>query len=692
MRFLLNGISIAGAIKNALTAVCIFIDEAVYKAAALLLRAFYEIIQIGAKIGLDGEIIHSILQRLMVLAAIYALFRVAVMLITFIIDPSKIKDGQNTGMKIVKNVLIAVILLVTSSFMFEQLAVFETRVLVGYQTEDGSTTPGLIPMIIYGRENVNSQSFGSEVEARSFTNKIWTLFFTPIIKCAEGSTQRYCVEYSSVIKGEKDIDALSDYTAYFNFTPIIPFFAGCVLCYYFFTAVFELVGRIFRLLVLQIVYPIPVILSIDPTQKSDRIKTFFTTYFGIYAQVFIRVATFQLAFVIMSIILNNLNVLGGVGIILKVIIVIGVLQAAKELPKLIEDAIGTKIAGSGGRSFGSVLSGIVGGTVGAIGGFAAGAAGGQGPLAGLVGSVRGAYQGGQNASKAKSISEAVKGGVGNIKNQYTFGGNMHGAGGTIPYAWGAVENFFGAHARNEKSMKEYDKQISDAEEQFARDSKPLEATINSDRRSDELRNQMANAIDNSFKRGHGSIEDVLANDPELMKMRSEQQKLLDSETYNYTAEEIAEDNRRIQEREEAVRKEYNRQREVFYDQMLNLGDPSALTGEDADIAQYVQDYNQYVNDNGMADRIIQHYSDIDQAARLSSQSQINANVQLDSLRRDLENTKETVENNRKAFKKQSHYVRTEKRNEDPETNSYRKSPGLRGNDDAPKPSDNNSNN
>ena len=54
------------------------------------------------------------------------------------------------------------------------------------------------------------------------------------------------------------------------------------------------------MIVLQIIFPIPVIMSLDPTSKDNKVLKFFTEYFKIYGQVFIRVATIQLGFVVLA--------------------------------------------------------------------------------------------------------------------------------------------------------------------------------------------------------------------------------------------------------------------------------------------------------------------------------------------------------------------------------------------------------
>lgn len=305
---MLDSLLISNWVTNILTEIALFFDSIVYNLARLILTSFYELVEFSSSFNPNSDILGFVIKRLMVLAAIYALFRVVILLINYLIEPSKFADGK-TGIGFLKNTLIAIILLISSGFIFEQLMIFQRYVLVGNESN-----PPLIPTIIYGRDEVESNYTDHETQSRRIVNRIYTLFFRPIDECKLYDPNQFhaslgndwCTAYNEVVSGQKDVDRLQNFAGYFYYTPFIPFFVGLVLVYYFFSFTFELARRMFRLIVLQVIFPIPVIMSIDPTNGSKRISAFFTEYFRIYGQVFMRVATIEFGFVLLALVLQNI--------------------------------------------------------------------------------------------------------------------------------------------------------------------------------------------------------------------------------------------------------------------------------------------------------------------------------------------------------------------------------------------------
>ena len=655
MHFIVNGLSTAGIVADALTSIALFIDNAIFWMAGLVLRAFYVLIELGDKLSANQEVIQSIIRRLMVLAAIYALFRLAIMLINYLIEPAKIQDGQKTGVALIKKVLIAVMLLVSSSFIFTQLADIEKKVLVGYEAEDGSTYNGLIPMIIYGKENT-SVIMKTDIEAKAYVNKIWALFFTPYNKGeCETSSKSYCITYNAVLRGDASIMSLAGVTKYFDYMPIAPLIAGVALMYYFVVAVFALIKRIFKMLVLQVIFPIPVILSIDPTSKNDYIGNFFKAYFELYGEVFIRVATFQLAFVVIALFEGILSD-DSVGAILKIVLIIGAFKGAKEIPDLIDRVIGTKLAKSGAnKSFGSVLSGIVGGGIGLAGGAFLASRGAEGTgfgnrfAAAIAGGAKGAFNGAQNGAKATSISDFFKSGVSNLQNQYKYGGNIKGARGFGAYYRGKAENFFSGKEKDAEALRQYaenkaivndkaadrkkeiDKEhetnlkniqdtqkinreafeaehrsdmygiqsrLNNAKDELTKTNNKLAA--NSER--NQLRSRMTSALDRSFTEKHGSFDNFLANNhdySEMLQKGASQDELL--------------------KKREAVLADYNSRKQNYFDECLTaasvIDDPNYGDAKQYDEAtiKAINEYNEYVKSRGMDDRTVDSYEGLKKA-------------------------------------------------------------------------------
>ncbi len=459
-----NSLSFGGFAIPIIDEICLFIDGIIYKIADMALNTFFDMAKLSGQVIAYSNEIGYIVNRVMLLSALYALFRLAIMLINYLVDPDKIKSFTGNGGSYVKNIVIAVICFVLSPLIFETLGnltnlVIENRV---------------IPKIIYGPDTEKS-TIEDETESKKFVNNVFLLFFQPKNDC-DNYYSDYCEDYNKVkygtdVGGITQISGISTLIGYasstnFDYTPFISGIVGIMLIYYFVSFAVSLAVRIVQLVVLQVISPIPIIMSVDPSQKN-RLQTFATTYLNIYIQVFVRILTVYLAFVVLSLITNSDEIINmtstpmimALPILLTVLLYIGVFQSAKEIPKLIENAIGIKMGQMPGKSFGTVLKGIVGGGLGFVGGAVAGGIGAHATgrtgargafdvLGGVAaGGLSGMYHGGQSFASANGFAGGIPAGIGRtasaIGSSYHLGRNVGQAGGLVGYTQGRVLNRVG---------------------------------------------------------------------------------------------------------------------------------------------------------------------------------------------------------------------------------------------------------
>ena len=140
----------------------------------------------------------------------------------------------------------------------------------------------------------------------------------------------------------------------------------------------DLSVRVVKLGFLQIIAPIPIILSLAPTQKNNTLGNWGRECISTWASLFVRVMV--ISFALSAIITINTDggifsfVTGGTNqfSIVTVFVMIGILLFAKEFPKLLEDILGIK--GAGKMTFNALKklteAPIIGGAVGAGAAFA----------------------------------------------------------------------------------------------------------------------------------------------------------------------------------------------------------------------------------------------------------------------------------------------------------------------------------
>lgn len=588
-KILLNGFSSLGFAIPILYEIFVLIDSWIYALAAFAMQAFFAI----AKLQLSTENINDIsyiTSRIMLLCGVYALFKLSITLINCIIDPNKIEKSGKSGTKIVQRIVIAVVLLASSKFIFDELFAFQNVVI----------DSNVIPKIIYGDANYNDENDGDmALTSKKFVNSVFvTLFENNTAETSPSEAAK--TAKNRVLQGES-ILLLSPYAydAGFHYIPFVTGIVGILLCYYFIAFAFELGTRIIKLFVLQVISPIPIIMSIDPSSKSDKLVNFAKLYGGIYLNVFVRILTVYVAFVALNLVTS---VFDGINWLAKILLIIGVFHAAKELPKLIEDALGIKLGlGDAGKGFGAVLKGTIAGGAGLVGGaIAGGISGGAGGA--LGGAFSGLTTGVTKGAAAKNAVGVIGASTGAIKGGFGMGARVAGAGGLGAFMVGGVENFFGGKGKDAATISKFDEDIKDTDKAINNIKKSMDIS----NKGNDMRNNIENVMNRNYERTHGTLEDMLSNNSDIQSIQERIANAQNDTDRSVAMSELA--NKRNE-----LTNEYNSQKDAYFSSQLNMADPNfnGPIGQDtAELRQLINDYNDYVDKNGLTDRKITDLSSL----------------------------------------------------------------------------------
>lgn len=596
MRWLLRGINFLGFAGNILYELFILIDSIVYSIAAYAIQAFFAIAELDF-VANGFEQISYIIGRIMILCGVFALFKLSFTLINYIIDPGKANKSAETGTKLVKNILIAIVLLVSLNLIFTSLYKFQNSIIKN----------NVIPKIIYGSDNYDSN--GQEMDIKENAKKFANTIFVSLM-LGGNSNENLSTSAKNAVDRVLDgasINLLSPYAtdSGFNYLPFISFIVGVLVCYYFLVFAIELGIRMVKLLVLQILAPIPIIMSIDPTQK-DKLKKFGKLYSGIYLSVFIRIFTVYLAFAAISLIGNVLGNISetssGTSWLVHILLIIAIFKATKELPKLIEDALGMKLGlGDAGKGFGAVLKGTIAGTAGLVGGaIAGGISGGAGGA--LGGAFSGLTTGVTKGAAAKNAVGVIGASTGAIKGGFGMGARVAGAGGLGAFMVGGVENFFGGKGRDAATISKFDEEIKDTDKAINNIKKNMDIS----NKGNDMRNNIENVMNRNYERTHGTLEDMLSNNSDIQNIQERIANAQNDTDRSVAMSELA------NKRNELTR-EYNSQKDAYFSSQLNMADSNfnGPIGQDtAELRQLINDYNDYVDKNGLTDRKITDLSSL----------------------------------------------------------------------------------
>lgn len=645
MRWLLRGINFLGFAGNILYELFILIDSIVYSIAAYAIQAFFAIAELDF-VANGFEQISYILGRIMILCGVFALFKLSFTLINYIIDPGKANKSAETGTKLVKNILIAIVLLVSLNLIFTSLYKFQNSIIKN----------NVIPKIIYGADNYDSN--GQEMDIKENAKKFANTIFVSLM-LGGNSNENLSIPAKNAVDRVLDgasINLLSPYAtdSGFNYLPFISFIVGVLVCYYFLVFAIELGIRMVKLLVLQILAPIPIIMSIDPTQK-DKLKKFGKLYSGIYLSVFIRIFTVYLAFAAISLIGNILGNISetssGTSWLVHILLIIAIFKATKELPKLIEDALGMKLGlGDAGKGFGAILKGTVAGTAGLVGGaIAGGITGGAGGA--LGGAFTGLTTGVTKGAAAKNAVGVIGASTGAIKGGFGMGARVAGAGGLGAFMVGGVENFFGGQGRDKTTLGDFDKQIKNKD----KDIEKIREKMDISNKGNDMRNNIESTLNRNYERTHGTLEDMLSNNSDIQSIQERIANAQNDTDRSVAMSELA--NKRNE-----LTNEYNSQKDAYFSSQLNMADPNfngPVTQDVQELRDMINDYNEYVDKNGLSDRKITDLTSVNTAKHRYELS--NENYENTIKRKEQE--KKNIEKQKSSFEGSDEYKRRNKREE-----------------------------
>ena len=651
MRWLLRGINFLGFAGNILYELFILIDSIVYSIAAYAIQAFFAIAELDF-VANGFEQISYILGRIMILCGVFALFKLSFTLINYIIDPGKANKSAETGTKLVKNILIAIVLLVSLNLIFTSLYKFQNSIIKN----------NVIPKIIYGADNYDSN--GQEMDIKENAKKFANTIFVSLM-LGGNSNENLSIPAKNAVDRVLDgasINLLSPYAtdSGFNYLPFISFIVGVLVCYYFLVFAIELGIRMVKLLVLQILAPIPIIMSIDPTQK-DKLKKFGKLYSGIYLSVFIRIFTVYLAFAAISLIGNILGNISetssGTSWLVHILLIIAIFKATKELPKLIEDALGMKLGlGDAGKGFGAILKGTVAGTAGLGGGaIAGGITGGAGGA--LGGAFTGLTTGVTKGAAAKNAVGVIGASTGAIKGGFGMGARVAGAGGLGAFMVGGVENFFGGQGRDKTTLGDFDKQIKNKD----KDIEKIREKMDISNKGNDMRNNIESTLNRNYERTHGTLEDMLSNNSDIQSIQERIANAQNDTDRSVAMSELA--NKRNE-----LTNEYNSQKDSYFASQLNMANANyngPVTQDVQELRDMINDYNEYVDKNGLSDRKITDLTSVNTAKHRYELS--NENYENTIKRKEQE--KKNIEKQKSSFEGSGEYKRRNNRDSKPQYRS-----------------------
>ena len=387
-------LSDAGFVWKAIRGIFGLLDEIIYSLFGMLIRAYFQL----SEVSFAGPAINALKTRVYIFITIFMIFRVAISLLQAMVNPDVANDKKAGVGTVVSRVAVSLMLLVAVPVLMDNILFGETNGKSHQQI-----IASIVPRLILGG-SANDAMSNSDVQSnigQHIASSAFSAFFTIDEDCGEGEEFKLTnMKVSSIGNHVNDTCEAEHKSKYFkyNYSMGLSTVCGVIMVVIIIGYSLDLVSRMIKLQVLEILAPIPIVAYVDPGKGKDNLfSTWLKTLISTYCEFFIKLASLYFIIFIMVSFIQNKDAMipDEVGLLEKgymiVIVIIGLLLALQQLPQFISTMFGIKYEGMGAG-----LSTLLGGAAGFVTG-------------GLSGALAGASLGAQDGGKSGALGMINKG-------------------------------------------------------------------------------------------------------------------------------------------------------------------------------------------------------------------------------------------------------------------------------------------
>lgn len=354
------------------------LDSIAYTLFSWVMQLIFDIAEVSTSDAFNN-FYGEIQSRIYAVLAIFMLFKVTISMLTYLVNPDSITDKSNGIGKLSTRIIVSLVMLIAFPYAFQFLNRVQPHVLEA------------LPRVILGPQPSSYSDLGSQMENAGQNIAFQTyngVFFNT--NCADKEAQvgvsngNPCFQYENSVQGAVDHlndPADGDNNSYkYDYMPLIGFVVAIVMTLILLGYCVDIAVRVFKLIILQLIAPIPIISYVDPKASKDgAFNKWIKMVISVWADLFIKLGIIYFIMLVISelftsgAILNLTNNLFGDsyfrGGLVTLALIVGLLFFAKDAPKFICDAMGIKM-GENGKLFGGLgkimsAGAIAAGTVGA---------------------------------------------------------------------------------------------------------------------------------------------------------------------------------------------------------------------------------------------------------------------------------------------------------------------------------------
>lgn len=318
------------------------------------------------------EIATNIAHNVYVIIGIFALFRIAVILVNTIINPDKLTDKESGFGNVLGRFVITICLFVVVPFIFDASRTLQSKimdnnyiskVIIGTNLTDDTEGPGKVMKDLAVRALIHPDDRYEKIATKNDDNT-----YSSSGECSaavESWNNDAGIETLTRFIGDYDeVDGENIYC--YSYTPFVTLLVGGFMTYVLLSFAIDIAVRSVELLALEILAPLFIVTFIDPKSGSNgAFKKWTKTCMNTFVSLFIKVGIVCLMLLFMTNLKRLMSANDNNSMFLNLLMMIAILIFAKKAPKWIGDMLGVE-GGLGELGIGKKLAGaaLVGGAIG----------------------------------------------------------------------------------------------------------------------------------------------------------------------------------------------------------------------------------------------------------------------------------------------------------------------------------------
>lgn len=414
-----------GFLWNGIRGFCSWLDLVAYTLFSWVMQLIFDIAAVSTS-SVFNNFYDGIQSRIYALLAIFMLFKITISMLTYLVNPDSMNDKSQGVGKLSMRIIVSLVMLIAFPIAFQFLNRVQPHIMEALPRVILATNTSLSADNYDAEYGGQMEQIGEQIAFMTYHGVFFNTECGDRGEGGENDLSFGCFQYNdntvatAVDHINDAADGDSDHYRY-DYFPIVGFVTAIVMTLILLGYAVDVSIRVFKLIILQVIAPIPIISYMDPKSSKDgAFNKWVKMVISVWLDLFIKLGIIYFVMLVISELISSQVISnltrelfgnnGPRGGLVLIALIVGLLFFAKDAPKFIADAMGIKM-GENSKLFGGLGKIMAAGAIGtgAIG--SAIAAGRASRMADVENGIQDKNAFVRGINRAKNVGAGLLGGV-----------------------------------------------------------------------------------------------------------------------------------------------------------------------------------------------------------------------------------------------------------------------------------------